>query len=99
MRQPSFNSLDHLIGAGSARPSALAVVRLNTNSNLVACMTGRSLRFSPLRTRPVYADLAKREYCKRNVCDCHRGTSFLVGKLLMGFRAVKHLGGSIGSAP
>ena len=37
---------------GTSRPSALAVLRLMTNSNLVACMTGRSAGFSPLRMRP-----------------------------------------------
>ena len=37
---------------GMLRPSALAVLRLMTNSNLVALMTGRSAGFSPLRTRP-----------------------------------------------
>src|SRR5262249_2838478 len=39
--------------AGISRPSAFAVFRLMTNSNLVACITGRSAGFSPLRTRPV----------------------------------------------
>ena len=38
---------------GIVRPSALAVLRLMTNSNLVALVTGRSAGFSPLRTRPV----------------------------------------------
>jgi hypothetical protein len=37
---------------GMAKPSALAVFRLMTNSNLVDCETGRSEGFSPLRTRP-----------------------------------------------
>src|SRR6476660_2634564 len=37
--------------AGTARPSALAVFRLITSSNLVAPCTGRSAGFSPLRTR------------------------------------------------
>ena len=37
---------------GTVRPSALAVLRLITNSNLVDCMTGRSAGFSPLRIRP-----------------------------------------------
>src|SRR5450755_2363960 len=35
--------------AGMVRPSALAVVRLMTNSNLVDCSTGRSAGFAPLR--------------------------------------------------
>jgi hypothetical protein len=38
--------------AGTSRPSALAVLRLMTNSNLVGCNTGRSAGFSPLRMRP-----------------------------------------------
>ena len=37
---------------GMSRPSALAVLRLITNSNLVDCTTGRSPGFSPLRIRP-----------------------------------------------
>src|SRR6185503_15107248 len=37
---------------GTSRPSALAVLRLITNSNLVDRMTGRSAGFSPLRIRP-----------------------------------------------
>src|SRR5262245_53127962 len=39
---------------GTVRPSAYAVFRLMTKSNLVGCKTGRSAGFSPLRTRPVY---------------------------------------------
>src|SRR5262245_50388304 len=38
--------------SGTARPSALAVLRLSTKSNFVGCITGRSAGFSPLRTRP-----------------------------------------------
>src|SRR2546428_2861812 len=34
-------------------PSALAVLRLITNSNLVGCATGRSAGLAPLRLRPV----------------------------------------------
>ena len=37
---------------GIATPSALAVLRLTTSSNLVGCSTGISAGFSPLRTRP-----------------------------------------------
>ena len=37
---------------GTFRPSALAVTRLITNSNLFICTTGRSPGFSPLRMRP-----------------------------------------------
>src|SRR5262245_22822160 len=40
-------------GSGTAMPSALAVLRLMKSSTLVACWTGRSAGFSPLRTRPV----------------------------------------------
>ena len=36
-----------------SKPSAFAVLRLITNSNLVDCITGRSAGFSPLRIRPV----------------------------------------------
>src|SRR5258705_9566869 len=39
---------------GTVRPSALAVLRLMTSSNLVGCTTGRSEGLAPLRTRPVY---------------------------------------------
>src|SRR5262249_10715371 len=38
--------------AGMSRPSALAVLRLITNSNFTVCCTGRSAGFSPLRIRP-----------------------------------------------
>src|SRR5262249_22308186 len=38
---------------GTSRPSALAVCRLMTNSNLVDCRTGRSAGFVPLRMLPV----------------------------------------------
>ena len=37
---------------GMSRPSALAVLRLMTSSNLVGCGIGRSPGFSPLRMRP-----------------------------------------------
>ena len=36
---------------GTTRPSALAVLRLITVSNLVGACTGRSAGFSPLRMR------------------------------------------------
>ena len=36
---------------GTVRPSALAVLRLMTNSYLVGVCTGRSAGFSPLRIR------------------------------------------------
>ena len=37
------------IAGGTVRPSALAVLRLTTSSNLVGCSTGRSAGLSPLR--------------------------------------------------
>jgi hypothetical protein len=37
---------------GTSRPSALAVCRLITSSNLVDCRTGRSAGFAPLRMLP-----------------------------------------------
>src|SRR5256886_8935143 len=37
---------------GTSRPSALAVLRLITSSNLVGCTIGRSEAFSPFRMRP-----------------------------------------------
>src|SRR5262245_42889906 len=39
--------------SGICRPSAFAVLRLMINGNFVACITGRSAGFSPLRIRPV----------------------------------------------
>src|SRR5215475_13281795 len=41
-------------GSGMVRPSAFAVLRLMTSSNLVGCWTGRSLAFAPLRIRSTY---------------------------------------------
>src|SRR5262249_2193303 len=38
--------------AGISMPSALAVFRLSTNSNLVGSMTGRSAGLSPFKMRP-----------------------------------------------
>src|ERR1035437_6818958 len=38
--------------SGTVRPSAFAVLRLITNSNLVDCTTGRSAGFSPLENSP-----------------------------------------------
>jgi hypothetical protein len=40
------------IDCGTVRPSALAVFRLITSSNLVGCWTGRSAGFAPLRIVP-----------------------------------------------
>ncbi len=47
-------SFDHLVGAdevdaGTAIPSALAVLRLMTNSNLVGCSTGKSAGSAPFK--------------------------------------------------
>ena len=38
---------------GTVRPSILAVSTLMTSSNLLACTTGKSAGFAPLRMRPV----------------------------------------------
>jgi SRSO17 transposase len=51
----SFNALVDLAKMRwriEPKPSALAVLSLTPNSNLVDCTTGRSARFSPLRIRP-----------------------------------------------
>jgi hypothetical protein len=45
----SITSASNWIELGTSRPSALAVCRLMTNSNLVDCKTGRSAGFAPLR--------------------------------------------------
>jgi hypothetical protein len=37
---------------GTSRPSAFAVVKLMTSSNLVGCTTGNSAGLAPLRTLP-----------------------------------------------
>jgi len=39
---------------GTVRPSALAVLRFMISSNAVACRTGRSAGFVPLRIWPAY---------------------------------------------
>src|SRR5262249_2470295 len=39
--------------SGTVRPRALAVWRLMTNTNLLACTTGKSAGLAPLRMRPV----------------------------------------------
>jgi len=39
---------------GTVTPSVLAVSALMTSSNLLACTTGRSAGFAPLRMRPAY---------------------------------------------
>ena len=38
---------------GMSKPRAFAVCKLMTNSNLLACMTGRAAGRSPVRMRPV----------------------------------------------
>ena len=47
------------IAGGIVRPSALAVLRLTTSSNVVGCWTGRSAGFVPLRMRPVYSPASR----------------------------------------
>ena len=59
-RKQTFNhSFDQFVRESEERrrtamPRALAVFKLMTSSILVACWTGKSPGFSPLRTRPVY---------------------------------------------
>src|SRR5207249_1429742 len=40
------------IDGGTVRPSALAVLRLTTSSNVVGCWTGKSAGLAPLRICP-----------------------------------------------
>src|SRR5215472_16835712 len=40
------------IDGGTVRPSALAVLKLTTSSNIVGCWTGRSAGFTPARIFP-----------------------------------------------
>jgi hypothetical protein len=44
---------------GIVSPSALAVLRLITSSNLVGCSTGRSPGFAPFRILSTYAALRR----------------------------------------
>src|SRR5262245_10438116 len=46
------SSANNCIALGTVRPSALAVLRLITSSNLVGCTTGNSAGLAPLRMRP-----------------------------------------------
>src|SRR5215207_3166445 len=55
--------------SGTFKPSVLAVFRLIINSSLVACMTGRSAGFSPLRMRRVKSDLSVLLCQARSVTD------------------------------
>ena len=53
---PQQSLFNYLVGAGGSvgtmvRPSAFAVLRLIASSNFVACRTGRSAGFAPLRMR------------------------------------------------
>jgi hypothetical protein len=41
--------------SGTAKPSALAVLRLMTSSNLVGCSTGNSAGLAPRKMRSTYA--------------------------------------------
>src|SRR5690242_7203606 len=43
-----------IIVDGTSRPSAVAVLRLMANSNLVGCSTGKSAGFTPLSIRSTY---------------------------------------------
>jgi hypothetical protein len=45
--------------AGTVRPSALAVLRLMTNSNLVGCWTGKSEGLAPLRILSTYVAVCR----------------------------------------
>jgi len=47
------------IEGSTVRPSALAVFKLMTSSNLVGCSTGRSAVLAPLRTIDVVAFTAE----------------------------------------
>jgi hypothetical protein len=49
---------------GISRPSALAVIRLMTKSNLVGCSTGRSAGFAPRRILSTYSAARRNESTK-----------------------------------
>ena len=55
------------------RPSAFAVLRLRTNSNLVGAWTGRSAGFSPLRMREVLSESRMRRSACPVVCPVKAG--------------------------
>ena len=46
------SSASNCMELGTVKPSAVAVLRFITSSNLAACITGKSAGFSPLRIRP-----------------------------------------------
>jgi hypothetical protein len=50
--------------AGTVRPSALAAVRLISNSNLVGCSTGRSAGFAPLKILSMYSAARRNMACQ-----------------------------------
>jgi hypothetical protein len=61
---------------GTVRPSALALLRLMTSSNLVCCTIGKSAAFFPLENPThVHADLAKGIYkdCVAASSTAHHG--------------------------
>ena len=49
-----ISSARFCIDCGTVIPSAFAVLRFISSSILLACWTGKSAGFSPLRTRPTY---------------------------------------------
>jgi hypothetical protein len=51
-RHSITSSASSCIELGTTRLSALAVLRLITNSNFVGCKTGKSVGLAPLRIRP-----------------------------------------------
>jgi hypothetical protein len=54
LKSHSITSSARAIRVGrTVMPSALAVLRLSTNSNFVGCITGNSAGLAPLSTRPV----------------------------------------------
>ena len=61
---PMASSARARIDGGTVRPSALAVLRLTTSSNVVGCSTGRSAGFALLE----------------NFVDVDRGTSVMIGQ-------------------
>jgi hypothetical protein len=67
--------IDHLVGGeqrrGTSRPSALAVLRFTTSSNLTGAWTGSSLGFEPLRMLSTYVTRQQ-----RNFCSCSGTTLF-----------------------